>query len=203
MPTREDELVRDSERTRADLASDLEALGDRVAPKKVVARGKAKATEKVEELGEQVSPRRMLKRPSKTSTVARPVVAGVVVVGAGVLIARLMRSRAQDEASEAGGGVVGGRPRSGREGEPEPESRARKAPAQAEQGVGTSSQRARRPATGGVSTTVRARRTAAMDRAPTATKAGSGAAGAARKAPARAAGTAKQSKAQAQGRRGP
>ena len=262
MTTREDELVRDTERTRAELASDLEALGDRVAPKKVVARGKAQATEKVEELGEKASPRRILKRqtgvlrdrfqgiqesvrtrgggrnddthggvaggarrrplaqrpapvprsvagqvraaqspdqPSKTGTVARPVVAGLVVVGAGVLIARLMGSKDQDEASQEGGGVGPGRPRSGRKGEPEPERRARKAPARAEQGGGTPAQRTGRRAAGNAPATERTRRTAATASAPTATKADSAAAGAARKAPSRAVGTAKQRKAQPQG----
>ncbi len=266
MPTREDELVRDTERTRADLASDLEALGDRVAPKKVVARGKAKATETVEELGEKMRPGRILKRPtdvvrdrlqsvrqsapargrrqvdsgqrsmagdaqrrplaqrpglvprsvagqvravrspkqpSKTSTVARPVVAGVVVVGAGVLIARLMRSSGQDDASEAGGGVAPGGSRSGREGGLEPARRATKAPAQAQQDLGTSAQRTKRPAASGASTTARRRRTAATEPAQTATKATSSAGDAGRMAPSRAAPrTAKPGKARAQGASG-
>ena len=62
MGTRAEELTRDIERVRGDLGSTLEAIGDRVAPKKVAARAKAKATDKVEDLRERVSPKRVLER---------------------------------------------------------------------------------------------------------------------------------------------
>ncbi len=44
-----EELTREIGRARADLATTLEAVGDRVAPKKVVARAKADVAERVEE----------------------------------------------------------------------------------------------------------------------------------------------------------
>ena len=159
MATREDQLVREIEQIRGDLAENLEAIGDRVAPKKVMNRAKAKAADKIEALGEKVSPRRLLERqteglrdrlqsiqesfPSRggddgdrelsersggtrvvpthgrplgqrpartprtvaeqvesvqadeerpgTGSLGRPVAAGLVVAGAGLLIARLMR----------------------------------------------------------------------------------------------------------------
>ena len=163
MATREDQLVREIEQIRGDLAENLEAIGDRVAPKKVMNRAKAKAADKMEELGEKVSPRRLLERQTEglrdrlqsiqqsiqeslpspgsddrgrqvartsdrtdvvpaqgrplgqrpaptprsvaaqvesvradedgpsTGAIARPVAAGLVIAGAGVLIARLMR----------------------------------------------------------------------------------------------------------------
>ena len=55
-------LTRDIRRARADLATTLEALGDRVAPKKVVARAKADVAERVEQVRERVSPARIVER---------------------------------------------------------------------------------------------------------------------------------------------
>ena len=59
-------IQRDIERTRADMAATLYALGDRLAPKKLVARLKenvrVKVTQRVEDLKERVSPPRLLRR---------------------------------------------------------------------------------------------------------------------------------------------
>ena len=55
-------LTRDIRRARADLATTLEALGDRIAPKKVVARAKADVAERIETVRERVSPARILER---------------------------------------------------------------------------------------------------------------------------------------------
>jgi hypothetical protein len=57
-----EELTREIRQVRGDLASTLEAVGDRVAPKKVVARAKADVAERVEDARERVSPTRMLER---------------------------------------------------------------------------------------------------------------------------------------------
>lgn len=212
MATREDQLVREIERIRGDLAENLEAIGDRVAPKKVVGRAKVKAADKLEELGEKVSPRRVFERQteglrdrlqsiqasvatrsdddegddedgptsgtrvvraqgrplsqrpapvprsvaeqvrsvrsaeerSPASAVGRPVAAGLVVVGAGVLIARLMRPGGperqaarrvkekldprQDDTIGAGRGVAGELARPAQESAPPVERRTTKAP---------------------------------------------------------------------------
>lgn len=59
-------IEREIASTRTDLGQSLEALGDRVAPKKVVARAKetakAKVAEKVEDVKDRVSPPRVLRR---------------------------------------------------------------------------------------------------------------------------------------------
>ncbi|MGH9124995.1 MAG: DUF3618 domain-containing protein [Acidimicrobiales bacterium] len=57
-----DQNRRDIEATRADMAGSLEQIGDRVAPSKVVARSKQKASDKVEEVKERVSPVRVARR---------------------------------------------------------------------------------------------------------------------------------------------
>ncbi|MDP9388745.1 MAG: DUF3618 domain-containing protein [Actinomycetota bacterium] len=62
MGARARELTRDIERTRDELGSTLEAVGDRVAPKKAAARAKAKVADKVEEFQDRASPKRVLER---------------------------------------------------------------------------------------------------------------------------------------------
>ncbi len=61
-----EELTREIGRARADLATTLEAVGDRVAPKKVVARAKADVAERVEEVRERMSPVRVLQRRTES-----------------------------------------------------------------------------------------------------------------------------------------
>ena len=59
-------IERDIERARADMAATLYVLGDRLAPKKLVARLKenvrVKIAQKVEDLKERVSPPRLVRR---------------------------------------------------------------------------------------------------------------------------------------------
>lgn len=78
MSTNAQGLRRDIEAARGELGSTLEEIGDRVAPKKVVARTKSDIADKVDEVKEKVSPRRLLGAP------VRAVRSGVRnVVGAG------------------------------------------------------------------------------------------------------------------------
>ncbi len=57
-----EELRRDIEQARAGVGEALEAIGDRVAPKKVVNRAKENVTDKVEEVRDKVSPSRIVRR---------------------------------------------------------------------------------------------------------------------------------------------
>ncbi|HEX8770692.1 MAG TPA: DUF3618 domain-containing protein [Acidimicrobiales bacterium] len=63
MSTKAEELRRDIEQARGDLGTTLEQIGDRVAPKKVVARTKADIADKVDDVKEKVSPRRLVGAP--------------------------------------------------------------------------------------------------------------------------------------------
>ncbi len=71
----------DIARARASMASSVEAVADRVAPKKVIARAKMKFSAKVEELKDRFHPVRVVQRKLGSS---RPAVGS----GAGVLAAR-------------------------------------------------------------------------------------------------------------------
>jgi hypothetical protein len=55
------EVRRDIEQARNELGQTLEAIGDRVAPKKVVARAKDSVSETVDDVREKVSPSRLLR----------------------------------------------------------------------------------------------------------------------------------------------
>lgn len=57
-----EELRREIEQARTGVGEALEAIGDRVAPKKVVERAKENVAEKVEEVKDKVSPGRIVKR---------------------------------------------------------------------------------------------------------------------------------------------
>ena len=57
-----EELRREIEQARAGVGEALEAIGDRVAPKKVVNRAKENVAEKVEEVRDKVSPGRIVRR---------------------------------------------------------------------------------------------------------------------------------------------
>lgn len=57
-----DEVRRDIEQTRDELGNTLEAIGDKVAPKKAVRRAKWKAQDKVEDVKDRVSPARLARR---------------------------------------------------------------------------------------------------------------------------------------------
>ncbi|MDQ4068537.1 MAG: DUF3618 domain-containing protein, partial [Actinomycetota bacterium] len=62
MTMRTEDLRRDIDRTRQELASSLEALGERIAPKKVADRAKETVAEKVEDVRDQLSPGRAVRR---------------------------------------------------------------------------------------------------------------------------------------------
>ncbi len=62
MARRTEELRRDIDRTRQELASSLEALGERIAPKKVADRAKETVAEKVDDVRDQLSPGRAVRR---------------------------------------------------------------------------------------------------------------------------------------------
>ncbi len=57
-----EQLRREIEQARAGVGEALEAIGDRVAPKKVVDRAKENVAEKVEEVRDKVSPGRIVRR---------------------------------------------------------------------------------------------------------------------------------------------
>ncbi len=62
MAARTEELRREIEEARNGLGETLEAIGDRVAPKKVVERAKENVAEKVEEVRDKLSPGRIVRR---------------------------------------------------------------------------------------------------------------------------------------------
>jgi DNA polymerase III gamma/tau subunit len=62
MSTRTQDLRRDIEQARNGLGETLEAIGDRVAPKKVVGRAKENVADKVEDVRDRISPVRIVKR---------------------------------------------------------------------------------------------------------------------------------------------
>lgn len=62
MSRRPEDVRRDIEQTRDELGETLEAIGDRVAPKKVVGRVKGNVAEKVEGVRDRVSPARIARR---------------------------------------------------------------------------------------------------------------------------------------------
>jgi len=61
--TTADEVRRDIERARSDLGTTLEAIGDKVAPRKVAARAKDNVHERIEDVKDRVSPGRITRRP--------------------------------------------------------------------------------------------------------------------------------------------
>jgi gas vesicle protein len=61
-----EELTREIQQVRGELALTLEAVGDRIAPKKVVARAKADVAERVENVRERVSPTRIIDRRTES-----------------------------------------------------------------------------------------------------------------------------------------
>ncbi|MDQ3980671.1 MAG: DUF3618 domain-containing protein, partial [Actinomycetota bacterium] len=63
MATDANEVRREIAQARNELGETLEAIGDRVAPKKVVARAKDNVAEKVDDVRDKVSPSRLLRRP--------------------------------------------------------------------------------------------------------------------------------------------
>jgi len=66
MATRTEDLRREIEEARSGVGEALEAIGDRVAPKKVVERAKENVAEKVEEVKDKVSPGRIVRRRTMT-----------------------------------------------------------------------------------------------------------------------------------------
>ncbi len=80
-------IVADIARTRADLGATIEALADRVAPKKVIARAKAQLAFKKEELKDRFHPvrvvQRKLGRPRRAIGGPRPGVLTVRAASAG------------------------------------------------------------------------------------------------------------------------
>src|SRR5215212_6573213 len=57
-----DDVKRDIEETRDELGNTLEAIGDRVAPRKVVGRVKSNVAEKVDDVKQRVNPLRLVRR---------------------------------------------------------------------------------------------------------------------------------------------
>ena len=62
MAARTEDLRREIEQARSGVGEALEAIGDRVAPKKVADRAKENVAEKVEEVRDKVSPGRIVRR---------------------------------------------------------------------------------------------------------------------------------------------
>ena len=75
MAARTEDLRREIEQARSGVGEALEAIGDRVAPKKVADRAKENVAEKVEEVKDKVSPGRIVRRRTMTmrSALARAV----------------------------------------------------------------------------------------------------------------------------------
>ncbi|HEV3400205.1 MAG TPA: DUF3618 domain-containing protein, partial [Acidimicrobiales bacterium] len=62
MGTRADDLRHEIADVRGDLGETLEAIGDKVAPDKVMERAKADLSEKVDDVKEKVSPKRLAQK---------------------------------------------------------------------------------------------------------------------------------------------
>ena len=110
-------LKRDIEHTRDELGTTLEAIGDRVAPKKVVGRVKENVSEKVEDVKDKVSPVRLAKRKagdlrrrsSSNGTAERAVPArSRRAIGAGSTASPRRSARSAVELTETTDGQGGG-----------------------------------------------------------------------------------------------
>jgi Protein of unknown function (DUF3618) len=81
-PVNQDELVADIDRTRTDLARTIDAISDRVSPKKNLQRAVDQARQAVDEARERIS---------QVDPIVAGVAVGAVVMGVAVLI--LVRRR--------------------------------------------------------------------------------------------------------------
>jgi hypothetical protein len=83
-PVSQDALVADIDRTRTDLARTIDAISDRVSPKKNLQRAVDQAREAVDQVRERVS---------QVDPIVAGVAAGALVIGVAVLILVRRRTR--------------------------------------------------------------------------------------------------------------
>ena len=89
-PVGQDELVADIDRTRAQLARTIDAISDRVSPKRNVSRAMEEVRQRVDEIGERVN-QEVGQRVNQVDPVVIGAVAAAVLVGVTVLF--LVRRR--------------------------------------------------------------------------------------------------------------
>jgi len=89
-PVGQDELVADIDRTRAQLARTIDAISDRVSPKRNVSRAMEEVRQRVDEIGERVN-QEVGQRVSQVDPVVIGAAAAAVLVGVTVLF--LVRRR--------------------------------------------------------------------------------------------------------------
>ena len=89
-PVGQDELVADIDRTRAQLARTIDAISDRVSPKRNVSRAMEEVRQRVDEIGQRVN-QEVGQRVNQVDPVVIGAVAAAVLVGVTVLF--LVRRR--------------------------------------------------------------------------------------------------------------
>ena len=89
-PVGQDELVADIDRTRAQLARTIDAISDRVSPKRNVSRAMEEVRQRVDEIGQRVN-QEVGQRVSQVDPVVIGAAAAAVLVGVTVLF--LVRRR--------------------------------------------------------------------------------------------------------------
>ena len=89
-PVGQDELVADIDRTRAQLARTIDAISDRVSPKRNVSRAMEEVRQRVDEIGQRVN-QEVGQRVSQVDPVVIAAAAAAVLVGVTVLF--LVRRR--------------------------------------------------------------------------------------------------------------
>jgi len=91
-PVGQDELVADIDRTRAQLARTIDAISDRVSPKRNVSRAMEEVRQRVDEIGQRVN-QEVGQRVSQVDPVVIGAAAAAVLVGVTVLFLVRRRKR--------------------------------------------------------------------------------------------------------------
>ncbi len=90
-PVSQDALVADIDRTRADLARTIDAISDRVSPKRNVNRAMGEARQRVNQIGQRAN--QVGERASKVDPVIVGAVGAAAAVLVGVTVLLLVRRR--------------------------------------------------------------------------------------------------------------
>jgi Protein of unknown function (DUF3618) len=87
-PVSQDALVADIDRTRADLARTIDAISDRVSPKRNVNRAMGEARQRVNQIGQRANQvgERVSQEVGERASKADPVIVGAVGAAAAVLV---------------------------------------------------------------------------------------------------------------------
>jgi hypothetical protein len=87
-PVSQDALVADIDRTRADLARTIDAISDRVSPKRNVNRAMGEARQRVNQIGQRANQvgERVSQEVGERASKADPVIVGAIGATAAVLV---------------------------------------------------------------------------------------------------------------------